>query len=272
MSSQQSSNSSLENHCSQLELHHKRALIESTLLSLPCTLPLDHFFSEDQTALSLITAYRSADMAMSYAQTISSPAEEATKRSITYHMTKIKLILADRLLDRGFEQALTPSMISEISESGHLLSVEPLRYPSQETPKSPSESSNESTPVPIPTVSQLAEKLEIQSLLESDYPDPLPLPLLHSSKKKIPNPTFLHLHLTLELPRKRPLEIGTELTIPPSHVATVSKKGTIRSTALVTSAENAISTHPNTSPLIAPHLEADALPLLNPEHGLSIIS
>ncbi|KAG2340218.1 hypothetical protein BDR05DRAFT_1002789 [Suillus weaverae] len=156
MSSQQSSNSSLENHRSQLELHHKCALIELTLLSLPCTLPLHHFFSEDQTALSLITTYHSADMAMSYVQTISSPAEEANKPSIIYHMTKIKLVLADRLLDRGFEQALTLSMISEISESRHLLSVEPLHYPSQETLRSPSESSNKSTPVPIPTISQLA--------------------------------------------------------------------------------------------------------------------
>jgi hypothetical protein len=30
-------------------------------------------------------------------------------------MTKIKLILADRLLERGFEQALTPSMIRKIT-------------------------------------------------------------------------------------------------------------------------------------------------------------
>jgi hypothetical protein len=111
MSSSQSSQSSLESHRSQLKLHHKRALVESTLLSLPCTLPLDHFFSEDPVALSLITAYCSADLSSSYAHTINAPEEEATKCSIIYHMTKIKLILADRLLERGFEQALTPSMI-----------------------------------------------------------------------------------------------------------------------------------------------------------------
>jgi hypothetical protein len=98
MPSSQSSQSSLENHHSQLELHHKRALVESTLLSLPCTLPLDHFFSEDPIALSLITAYRSVDLSSSYAHTINAPEEEATKCSIIYHMTKIKLVLTDRCL------------------------------------------------------------------------------------------------------------------------------------------------------------------------------
>jgi hypothetical protein len=99
MSSSQSSQSSLESHHSQLELHHKRALIEPTLLSLPCTLPLDHVVSEDPVALSLITAYRSADLSSSYAHTINAPEEEATKHSIIYHMTKIKLVLADQLLE-----------------------------------------------------------------------------------------------------------------------------------------------------------------------------
>jgi len=162
MSSSQSSQSSLEAHRSQLELHHKRALVESTLLSLPCTLPLDHFFSEDPIALSLITAYRSADLSSSYAHTINAPEEEATKRSIIYHMTKIKLVLADRLLERGFEQALTPSMIREITESRHgscdpfgPAPMQPMRSLSPDVPSSPSEASDESTPVPPPS-SQLA--------------------------------------------------------------------------------------------------------------------
>jgi hypothetical protein len=99
MSSSQSSQSSLKSHRSQLEFHHKCALVESTLLSLPCTLPLDHFFSEDPIALSLITAYHSVDLSSSYAHTINAPEEEATKCSIIYHMTKIKLILADQLLE-----------------------------------------------------------------------------------------------------------------------------------------------------------------------------
>jgi len=157
MPSLQSSQSSLESHCSQLELHHKHALIESTLLSLPCTLPLDHFFSEDPIALSLITAYRSADLSSSYAHTISTPEEEATKHSIIYHMTKIKLLLADRLLERGFEQALTPSMICEITESRHgscdPFGPTPLQpmHSSSDVPRSPSETSDESTPVPPPS-------------------------------------------------------------------------------------------------------------------------
>jgi hypothetical protein len=162
MPSSQSSQSSLESHCSQLELHHKRALVESTLLSLPCTLPLDHFFSEDPVALSLITTYRSADLSSSYAHTINAPEEEATKHSIIYHMTKIKLVLVDRLLERGFEQALTPSMIHEITESRHgscdpfgPTPMQPMHSPSLDVPNSPSEASDESTPVPPPS-SQLA--------------------------------------------------------------------------------------------------------------------
>jgi len=95
MPSLQSSQSSLESHCSQLKLHHKCALVESTLLSLPCTLPLDHFFSEDPVTLSLITTYCSADLSFSYAHTINAPEEEATKCSIIYHMTKIKLVFTD---------------------------------------------------------------------------------------------------------------------------------------------------------------------------------
>jgi len=158
MSSSQSSQSSLENHCSQLELHHERALVESTLLSLPCTLPLDHFFSEDPVALSLITAYRSADLSSSYAHTINAPEEEATKCSIIYHMTKIKLVLADQLLECRFEQALTPSMIHEITKSRHRscdhfgpASMQPMHSPSLDVPSSPSEASDESTPVPPPS-------------------------------------------------------------------------------------------------------------------------
>jgi hypothetical protein len=162
MPSLQSSQSSLESHCSQLKLHHKHALVESTLLSLPCTLPLDHFFSEDPVALSLITAYRSTDLSSSYAHTINTPEEEATKCSIIYHMTKIKLILADQLLERGFEQALTPSMIHKITKSRHgscgpfgPTPMQPMHSPSLDVPSSPSEASDESTPVPLPS-SQLA--------------------------------------------------------------------------------------------------------------------
>jgi len=162
MPSSQSSQSSLESHRSQLELHRKHALIESTLLSLPCSLPLDHFFSEDPVALSLITAYCSADLSSSYAHTINAPEEEATKCSIIYHMTKIKLVLADRLLERGFEQALTPSMICKITKSRHgscdpfgPAPMQPMRSPSLDVPSSPSEASEESTPVP-PSSSQLA--------------------------------------------------------------------------------------------------------------------
>jgi len=84
-----------------------------TLLSLPSTIPLDHFFSEDPTTLSLITAYHSTDLVSGYAHTIGAPEEEATKCSIIYHMTKIKLTLADHLLEQGFEQALTPAMICD---------------------------------------------------------------------------------------------------------------------------------------------------------------
>jgi len=162
MPSSQSSQSSLESHRSQLELHHKRALVESTLLSLPCTLPLDHFFSEDPVALSLITAYCSVDLSSSYAHTINTPEEEATKCSIIYHMTKIKLVLTDQLLERGFEQALTPSMIREITESKHgscdpfgPTPMQPMHSPSLDIPGFPSEASDESTPVPPPS-SQLA--------------------------------------------------------------------------------------------------------------------
>jgi len=157
MPSSQSSQSSLESHHSQLELHHKHALVESTLLSLPCTLPLDHFFSEDPVTLSLITTYCSADLSSSYAHTINAPEEEATKHSIIYHMTKIKLVLADQLLERGFKQALTPSMIREITESRHgscdpfgPAPMQPMRSPSLDVPSSPSEVSDESTPVPSP--------------------------------------------------------------------------------------------------------------------------
>ncbi|KAG1873552.1 hypothetical protein DFJ58DRAFT_721834 [Suillus subalutaceus] len=156
MLSLHSSDSSLNQYCSQLKLHHKRALVESTLLSLLCTLPLDHFFSEDPIALSFITTFRSADLASSYAHTIHTPKEEATKRSIIYHMTKIKYLATDQLLDRGFEQALTPDMIAEIVESSHSSSIDPFCSSTQEIPRSPSESSDDSTPVPIPTPSQLA--------------------------------------------------------------------------------------------------------------------
>jgi len=162
MPSSQSSQSSLESHRSQLELHHKRALVESTLLSLPCTLPLDHFFSKDPVTLSLITAYRSTDLSSSYAHTINTPEEEATKHSIIYHMTKIKLVLADRLLEHVFKQALTPSMVRKITESRHgscdpfrPAPMQPMRSPSLDVPSSPSEASEESTPVPPPS-SQLA--------------------------------------------------------------------------------------------------------------------
>jgi hypothetical protein len=77
-------------------------------------------------------------------------------------MTKIKLILADQLLEWGFEQALTPSMICEITESRHgscdpfgPTSLQPMCSPSVDTPRSLSEASDESTPVPPPS-SQLA--------------------------------------------------------------------------------------------------------------------
>jgi hypothetical protein len=86
----------------------------------------------------------------------------ATKHPIIYHMTKIKLVLTDRLLEQGFEQALTPSMIHKITKSRHgscdpfgPTPIQPMCSPSLDIPSSPSEASDEGTPVPPPS-SQLA--------------------------------------------------------------------------------------------------------------------
>jgi hypothetical protein len=73
-------------------------------------------------------------------------------------MTKIKLVLADQLLEQGFKQALTPSMICEITESRHRscdpfgsAPMQPMRSLSPDIPSSPSKASDESTPVPLPS-------------------------------------------------------------------------------------------------------------------------
>ncbi|KIK31950.1 hypothetical protein CY34DRAFT_19415 [Suillus luteus UH-Slu-Lm8-n1] len=123
------SSSSLKSFCSHSELNHTKSKIESYLLSPPCTIALEEYFTEDEGALSLMAIFRRAD-SLSYSTTTAS---ENERRSIA---------LPQFPKDDGY--VINPPTLTETPESicqSLLTSPPPTHY---------YDASDEETPRPIP--------------------------------------------------------------------------------------------------------------------------
>src|SRR6267154_1632918 len=163
---------STDSYKARLELNHRKALVESVLLSAPCAPPLGEFFKDDEDAILLLHLFHDADLTIAYSNCITEPVAEPYKRMIVYHQTKTKNQIIDALILKGIERAITlptfPKAADFVKPFPYILSMtpEPLEpqiiealispTPSEpDVPISSDTAEEEETPTPIPPPSQL---------------------------------------------------------------------------------------------------------------------